>query len=188
MIMCKREFFLILSITVALFSCLPKKNDSLFQLETNSGISFINEIESSDENNVFKYRNFYNGGGVATGDLNNDGLPEVFFTANNGNNKLFLNKGNFQFDDITSKAGLNNQGRWSTGVVLVDVNADGWLDIYVCNAGNMMRPELRKNQLFINNKNLTFTEQAAAFGLDNNGYTTHASFFDFDLDGDLHGE
>lgn len=165
--------------------CEKKETNTLFQLESNSGISFVNNIESSDQNNVFKYRNFYNGGGVATGDLNNDGLPEVFFTANNGNNKLFLNKGGFKFEDITEKAGLNNEGRWSTGIVFVDINADGWLDIYVCNAGNMLQPALRKNQLYINNKNLSFTEQAANYGLDNDGYTTHASFFDYDLDGDL---
>lgn len=179
------KIYCLLAVISLVLSCNQKKADVLFELETNSGISFINTIESSDENNVFKYRNFYNGGGVAAGDLNNDGLPEVFFTANSGDNKLFLNKGNFKFEDITSKAGLNNKGKWSTGIVFVDINADGWLDIYVCNAGNMMQPLLRKNQLYINNKNLTFTEQAAAFGLDNDGYTTHASFFDYDLDGDL---
>ena len=179
------KIYCLLAVISLVLSCNQKKADALFELETNSGISFINTIESSDENNVFKYRNFYNGGGVAAGDLNNDGLPEVFFTANSGDNKLFLNKGNFKFEDITSKAGLNNKGKWSTGIVFVDINADGWLDIYVCNAGNMMQPLLRKNQLYINNKNLTFTEQAAAFGLDNDGYTTHASFFDYDLDGDL---
>lgn len=166
-------------------ACKKQRSDTLFQREENSGILFTNVIESTNEANVFKYRNFYNGGGVATGDLNNDGLPEVFLTANNGNNKLFLNKGNFKFEDITLKAGLTNNGRWSTGIVFADINADGWLDIYVCNAGNMMQPELRKNQLYINNKNLTFTEQAADYGLDNDGYTTHASFFDYDLDGDL---
>lgn len=183
-----KEFKMMRSICVLLMffcACDPKKKDTLFQAEENTGINFINTIESSDENNVFKYRNFYNGGGVAAGDLNNDGLPEVFFTANSGDNKLFLNKGNFKFEEITAKAGLNNKGRWSTGIVFVDINADGWLDIYVCNAGNMLQPALRKNQLYINNKNLTFTEQAASYGLDNDGYTTHASFFDYDLDGDL---
>jgi hypothetical protein len=179
------HFYIAIVCVVLLWGCKQKSSDTLFQPVTNSGISFENTIESTDQNNVFKYRNFYNGGGVAAGDLNNDGLPDVFFTANNGNNKLFLNKGNFQFEDITSKAGLNNTGRWSTGIVFVDINADGWLDIYVCNAGNMLQPVLRRNQLYINNKNLTFTEQAAAYGLDNDGYTTHASFFDYDLDGDL---
>lgn len=183
--MYRREICLLMTVLLLAIACNKKNNDTLFQLQNNTGINFINEIESSDDNNVFKYRNFYNGGGVATGDLNNDGLPDVFFTANSGDNKLYLNKGNFQFEDITEKAGLNNKGRWSTGIVFVDINADGWLDIYVCNAGNMMKPELRKNQLYINNRNLTFTEQATAYGLDNDGYTTHASFFDYDLDGDL---
>jgi enediyne biosynthesis protein E4 len=181
----KQKICFLLLLVCGVASCNQSKTNTLFQLDNNSGISFTNTIESSNENNVFKYRNFYNGGGVATGDLNNDGLPEVFFTANNGDNKLFLNKSNFQFEDITVKAGLNNKGRWSTGIVFADINADGWLDIYVCNAGNMMQPALRKNQLYINNKNLTFTEQAANYGLDNDGYTTHASFFDYDLDGDL---
>lgn len=135
--------------------------------------------------NIFKYRNFYNGGGVGIGDINNDGLPDVFFTANMGNNALFLNKGNFQFEDISSKAGFGTKEQWSTGVTMVDINHDGWLDIYVCNAGHLMNPELRKNQLFINLHNNTFSDSATAYGLDNNGYSTHASFFDYDMDGDL---
>ena len=122
---------------------------------------------------------------MAIGDLNNDGLPDIFFTANQGPNKLYLNKGNFQFEDISVKAGFTDKKQWSTGVTLVDINGDGWLDIYVCNAGNMFDSTLRKNQLFINNHDLTFTESAAKYGLDNDGYSTQASFFDYDLDGDL---
>jgi len=160
-------------------------HDTRFTLEDKSNIQFQNNIQETKEFNVFKYRNFYNGGGVATGDINNDGLADVFFTANQGSNKLYLNKGNLQFEDISEKAGFTNKPQWSTGVVLVDINHDGWLDIYVCNAGNMMQPELRKNQLFINNHNLTFTDSADAYGLADDGYTTHASFFDYDLDGDL---
>lgn len=160
-------------------------HDTRFTLEDKCNIQFQNNIQETKEFNVFKYRNFYNGGGVATGDINNDGLADVFFTANQGSNKLYLNKGNLQFEDISEKAGFTNKPQWSTGVVLVDINNDGWLDIYVCNAGNMMQPELRKNQLFINNHNLTFTDSAAAYGLADDGYTTHASFFDYDLDGDL---
>lgn len=151
----------------------------------NTGITFTNKLEETRDFNVFKYRNFYNGGGVATGDLDNDGLPEVFFTANQGANKLFRNLGNFKFEDISEKAGFGDKQQWSTGVVFVDVNADGWLDIYVCNAGQMLNRTLRKNQLFINNHDLTFTERASEYGLDNDGYTTHTSFFDYDLDGDL---
>ena len=157
----------------------------LFTLIENSAINFENKIIETKNLNVFNYRNFYNGGGVAVGDLNNDGLPDIFFTANQGANKLYLNKGNFQFEDISIKAGFVEKKQWSTGVVFVDINADGWLDIYVCNAGNMFDTALRKNQLFINNHDLTFIESAAKYGLDNNGYTTQASFFDYDLDGDL---
>lgn len=165
-------------------SCKNQLKETLFE-EVKTNIEFTNTLVESDAFNVFKYRNFYNGGGVATGDLNNDGLPEVFFTANQGSNKLYLNKGNFEFEDITQKAGITYNGEWSTGVVFVDINADGWLDIYVCNAGNMLQKEKRKNKLYLNNKNNTFTESAAQYGLDNDGYSTQASFFDYDLDGDL---
>lgn len=181
-----RNVIHLLLLVSILFACSSKQQkDSLFSLKENTGINFTNVLEESKEYNVFRYRNFYNGGGVATGDLNNDGLPEVFFTANQSSNKLFLNKGNFQFEDITAKAGITYNGEWSTGVVFVDLNADGWLDIYVCNAGNMLNKPLRKNKLYINNHDLTFSEKAAEYGLDNDGYSTHASFFDYDLDGDL---
>lgn len=180
-----RKKILIAAALFSLFSCRQQKEDTLFSVVENSNIRFVNTLNEAKDFNVFKYRNFYNGGGVATGDLNNDGLPEVFFTANQGPNKLYLNKGNWQFEDISASAGFGNKQQWSTGVVFVDINADGWLDIYVCNAGNMMDKPLRKNQLFINNHNLTFTEKASEYGLDNDGYSTQASFFDYDLDGDL---
>ena len=157
----------------------------LFQLMQHSGIEFTNTVKDNDTINILNYRNFYNGGGVATGDINNDGLADVFFTANQGSNKLFLNKGNFKFEDISAKAGFIDKLQYSTGVVMVDINNDGWLDIYVCNAGNMQNASLRKNQLYINNHDLTFTESAAKYGLDNDGYSTQASFFDYDMDGDL---
>ncbi len=153
--------------------------------KSETGIDFINKIENTDDGNIFNYRNFYNGGGVAVGDINNDGLSDVFFTANMGSNKLYLNKGDFKFDDITQKAGVAETDKWNTGVVMVDVNADGWLDIYVCNAGYRKFTKKQTNALFINNKDLTFTESAAQYGLDEGGYTTHAAFFDYDLDGDL---
>lgn len=167
------------------FSCSQKKEKPLFTLVENSNINFQNTVTETKDFNLFNYRNFYNGGGVAVGDLNNDGLPDIFFTSNQGPNKLYLNKGNLQFEDISAKAGFTDKKQWSTGVVLVDINGDGWLDIYVCNAGNMFDSTLRKNQLFINNHDLTFTECAAKYGLDNSGYTTQVSFFDYDLDGDL---
>ena len=150
-----------------------------------TGINFSNTVHDTKELNILNYRNFYNGGGVAIGDINNDGLADVFLTANQGSNKLYLNKGNFKFEDISDKAGFREKRQWSTGVVMVDINNDGWLDIYVCNAGSMDDPTLRKNQLFINNHDLTFTESAAQYGLDDPGYTTQVSFFDYDMDGDL---
>ena len=150
-----------------------------------TGIQFNNEVKDTKELNILNYRNFYNGAGVAIGDINNDGLADVFFTANQGPNKLFLNKGDWNFTDISANAGFKEKKQWSTGVVMVDINNDGWLDIFISNAGSMEDPSLRKNQLFINNHNLTFTEEAAAYGLDDAGYTTQVSFFDYDLDGDL---
>ncbi len=167
-----------------LFSCGKPQQDTLFVLEKNTGIDFANNIRNTQEFNIFQYRNFYNGGGVAIGDINNDGLGDVFFTANMGANKLYLNKGNFKFDDISEKAGIRNSGRWGTGVVMADINADGWLDIYVCNAGYQQGIS-NENELYINNRNGTFTEAAKQYGLAESGYTTHAAFFDYDLDGDL---
>ena len=157
----------------------------MFTLMDSTGIQFSNAVHDTKELNILNYRNFYNGGGVAIGDINNDGLADVFFTANQGSNKLYLNKGNLKFEDISDKAGFREKKQWSTGVVMADINNDGWLDIYVCNAGSMDDSSLRRNQLFINNHDLTFTESAAKYGLDDPGYTTQVSFFDYDLDGDL---
>jgi enediyne biosynthesis protein E4 len=149
-----------------------------------SGIAFANNIEDREGFNIFKYRNFYNGGGVAIGDINNDGLPDIFLTANMEKDRLFLNKGNFKFEDITETAGVGGNKPWSTGVVMADVNDDGLLDIYVSNAGNM-EGNNHDNDLFINNGDLTFTERAEEFNLAKSGFSTHASFFDYDKDGDL---
>jgi hypothetical protein len=177
-------FFLLLVFTS--IGCQKNKKESiLFSLQENTGINFTNSIQNSPDFNIFSYRNFYNGGGVAIGDINNDGLADIFFTANMGSNKLYLNKGNWKFEDISEKAGFADKKDWSTGVVFVDINYDGWLDIFVCNAGfiNGKKP---KCQLFINNHDLTFTDKAPEYGLTNEGgYTTHAAFFDYDLDGDL---
>jgi len=151
---------------------------------TKTGIQFTNTVENSKAFNIFNYRNFYNGGGVAIGDMNNDGFSDVFLTSNMGSNKLYLNKGDWNFEDISEKAGIEETEKWSTGVVMVDINADGFLDIYVCNAG-IRKGVGQENALFINNGDLTFTEKAAEYGLNENGYTTHAAFFDYDLDGDL---
>ena len=171
-----------------LIACNQKKDspaNTLFQKMDHTGIDFNNKVTNSRDFNIFSYRNFYNGGGVAVGDINNDGLADVFFTANMGSNKLYLNKGNFSFEDITTKAGVMEEEQWSTGVVMVDLNHDGWLDIYVCNAG-FVNGNVPESKLFINNHDLTFTESAAKYGLSNTGgYATHAAFFDYDLDGDL---
>ncbi|WP_224751238.1 CRTAC1 family protein, partial [Mucilaginibacter pankratovii] len=151
---------------------------------TGTGIVFANNVTYTEQLNVYTYRNFYNGGGVAIGDMNNDGLPDVFFCGNQQSNRLYINGGNFKFTDVTIKAGLSSAGVWSTGVTLADVNGDGWLDIYVCKSGDFSGKN-RSNQLFINNGNLTFTEKAAEYGLNNKGLCTHAVFFDYDKDGDL---
>ena len=156
----------------------------LFESMTNTGIEFTNTITDSKTENSFYFRNFYNGGGVAIGDLNNDGLPEVVLSSNMGENKLYQNKGGWKFEDISMKAGLRQDSMWSTGIALADVNADGWLDIYICSSGHINGGP-RRNKLYINNHNLTFTESAASFGLDHSGFSTQASFFDYDMDGDL---
>ena len=158
----------------------------LFQLETNTGIDFTNRAVNTDSANILSYRNFYNGGGVAIGDINNDGLPDIFLTSNMGPNKLYLNEGNWHFRDISAEAGFPaDKQQWSTGAVMADVNGDGWLDIYVCNAGHMENPALRRNQLFINDHHGGFKDSAWEYGLADSGYTTQASFFDYDGDGDL---
>lgn len=152
--------------------------------EHQSGLEFENTLEYDKDFNIYTYRNFYNGGGVAIGDINNDGLPDIYLTANMGPNKLFLNKGNFQFEDITEKAHVAGSKAWSTGVSMADINADGFLDIYVCNSGDI-KGDSRQNELFINNGDNTFVEQASQYGLDDSGLSTHAAFFDYDKDGDL---
>lgn len=165
---------------------IPQEKDFLFsQLSSDStGIEFINTVKNEKDFNIFKYRNFYNGAGVGIGDINNDGLPDVYLTSNMGGNKLFLNKGDFQFEDITNTSGTGGKRSWSTGVSMVDINHDGFLDMYISNAGNVEGDD-RKNELFINNGDLTFTEEAAKYNLDENGFTTHAAFLDYDGDGDL---
>src|SRR5688500_14132841 len=154
-----------------------------------TGVRFENRLTDTREMNVFTYRNYYNGGGVAIGDLTGDGLPELMLTANLGGNRLYVNQGSFRFRDVTEEARVGGKGFWATGVTFADVNADGLLDIYVCYAGNVAG-ERRANELYINNgvnaKGVpTFTEAAAKYGLADEAYSTHAAFFDYDRDGRL---
>ena len=140
-----------------------------------SGITFENTLPETPEANIITYEYFYNGGGVAAGDFNNDGLVDLYFTANLAENKLFLNLGNFKFKDITKSSGAGGKRGWKTGVSVADVNGDGFLDIYVCYSGDV-DPQHRHNQLFINNGNLTFTDKAAPMGVDDSGHHTRSIF------------
>lgn len=180
-----------------LFSCQEEEKTKapvLFDLvdPAQSGINFTNELTYDKDFNIYTYRNFYNGGGVAVGDINNDGLVDLYFTANMQKNRLFLNQGNFKFKDITDEAGVGGEKAWSTGVTISDVNGDGWLDIYVCNSGDL-RGDNKQNELFINqgidttstDKTIRFKEEAEKYNLADRGYGTHAVFFDYDKDGDL---
>ncbi len=193
-----RDIFGLIVLMVVLlliFSCSERKGkgsteEHLFTLMpqsvTNAG--FVNhldyEIQLKSKFNIYTYRNFYNGGGVALGDINNDGLLDIFMCSNMSSNVLYLNRSGFRFDDISASSGVEGKGRWSTGVSLADVNGDGFLDIYICNSGNIEGDD-RRNELYINNGDLTFTERAGEYGLDDGGYSTHAVFFDYDRDGDL---
>lgn len=162
---------------------LPSK--TLFtEVGEKSGISFVNKLEPTERENPYTYRSFYNGAGVTIGDINNDGLEDIYFAGNQVDNKLYLNKGNFLFEDITESAGVSCKNVWSTGVTMVDVNADGYLDIYVCKSGN---PDAlnRSNSLFINQGDLTFIDKASEYGLDVKGLSVSSAFFDYDKDGDL---
>ena len=172
---------------VGFLSACKKNESTLFtRLSAHeSGIHFRNILKEADpELSIMGYPYFYNGGGVAIGDINNDGLEDVFFTGNMVSNRIFLNKSNLAFEDISEHSGISAYKGWSTGVTMADVNEDGWLDIYVCRSGLPTESD-RKNLLFINNHDLTFTESASRLGLDDAGYSTQGSFFDFDLDGDL---
>ena len=177
---------IILLIIFFLLAGCKNNNAKLFTKlsERRTGIDFNNILKENETANVLNYSYFYNGGGVAVGDINNDGLPDILFTGNMVANRLYINKGNFSFEDITAKSGVAAMQGWCTGVTMVDINNDGWLDIYICRSGDI-NPAKRRNLLFINNKDLTFKESAQQYGLADEGYSTQASFFDYDKDGDL---
>ena len=175
---------------ISLLSCSRQNEESaapsaLFRLVPNeeTGIDFNNKLAYTEELNPYTFRNFYNGGGVGLGDINNDGLIDIFLSGNLVPNKLYLNKGNFQFEDISIPSGIGSEGVWTTGVSMVDINSDGLLDIYICKSGPP--GGVRHNELFINNGDLTFSERAEDYGIADEGLATHAAFFDFDKDGDL---
>ena len=170
---------------LVLFSCTPSA-DKMFTLMPSSvtGINFKNPLKETEQFNVLNYGYLYNGGGVSIGDINNDGLPDIYFTGNMVGSRLYINQGNFNFKEIAEQAGVFAAGYWNTGTTMADVNADGLIDIYVCRSA-AKNPDSRKNLLFINNGDMTFTEMGKQYGVDDSGYTTQAAFFDYDRDGDL---
>ena len=184
-----KNIFIYLSlISILLFSCKKEiQRPALFFDAVNSkesGINFSNDLTDTKDLNIVEYLYFYNGGGVAIGDINNDGLDDIFFTANQLPDRLYLNEGNMKFTDITENSGISLDNTWSTGVTMADVNNDGFLDIHISKLGNF-KDYPSHNLLYMNNGDGTFTESAGTFGLDFSGFSTQSTFFDYDRDGDL---
>jgi len=181
----KKIVYIFLLLSIAL-SCNRREGSTLFTAlsPASTGIDFENRLSETEAFNIIEYLYYNNGAGVAAGDINNDGLIDLYFSANQTGNRLYLNKGNLKFEDITEQAGVQGSGDWSTGVTMADVNGDGFLDIHVCNVGDYKKLE-GHNQLFINQGGLSFKEESAAYGIDFTGFSTQAAFFDYDLDGDL---
>ena len=171
-------------ILLLLWSCDNKSKRFELMKPNATGVVFSNELSYTEAFNPYTYRNFYNGAGVALGDINNDGLIDIYFTGNLVDNALYLNRGDFKFEDITETAGVACENIWSSGATFVDINQDGWLDLYVCKSG-MPGGKNRHNELFINQKDNTFKEASAEYGLNITGLSVQAAFFDYDLDGDL---
>lgn len=181
-----RNFRQLFLASTLLLSCSEKSPDtSLVKLSPRqTGIHFSNVLSQDPEYNIIEYLYFYNGGGVALGDINNDGLVDIFLTANQLPDKLYLNKGDMVFEDITKRSGVAGEGNWTTGATMADVNGDGYLDIFVCGVGNYKNFNGR-NRLYLNKGDMTFVDETEAYGLAFQGFSTHASFFDYDNDGDL---
>src|ERR1051326_2625889 len=148
-----------------------------------TGVNFVNRLPEDTSFNILSYLYYYDGGGVAVGDINNDGLPDLYFTSNLGPNHLYLNKGNYRFEDVTARAGVGDSAGWKTGVTMADVNGDGYVDIFVSGVDYLTMHG--RNVLYINNGDGTFTDRTEEYGLDHVGYATQALFFDYDGDGDL---
>ncbi|AXO80956.1 CRTAC1 family protein [Olleya aquimaris] len=185
-------FYKILFLIFLIFSCnkqikeniSPKKHLFKVLSPENTGVKFTNQLKEDANHSIINYIYFYNGNGLCAGDINNDGLTDLYFVSNQGENKLYLNKGNFKFEDITKKANIESLSDWNTGATMVDINNDGFMDIYLCSVSGILDFEGR-NELFINNGNGTFTEKAKDYGLDFKGYSTQSYFFDYDKDDDL---
>lgn len=183
------SLLVIFSISITFWNCKSfdtSKEETLFVNIPSkfSGINFVNTITPTDEINLLTYEYLYNGGGVGAGDFNRDGLPDLFFTGNMVKSEIFINKGNFEFQNITDQSGINTQDIWCTGVSVIDINLDGFDDLYIC-VGGPGNQSIHPNLLFINNQDLTFTESAKEYGLDASDESIQSLFFDYDLDGDL---
>ncbi len=178
------KYLTVLSLLV-LVGCQESKPTLFEKIDPSySGLNFSNDLSFDKDFNIFRYRNYYNGGGVALADVNGDGLLDIYLVANLTSNKLYLNRGDLKFEDVTEEAGVGGTRAWSTGVSVADVNGDGLLDIYVCNSGDI-EGDNKQNELFINNGDGSFSEEAEKYGLDDRGFSTHAAFFDYDKDGDI---
>ncbi|MBK9935637.1 MAG: VCBS repeat-containing protein [Cytophagaceae bacterium] len=187
--MTRRIIWIVLAWLV--FSCNKENSEPVFRLleSKDTGLDFVNKLTPTKDLNIFNYLYYYNGAGSGAGDLNNDGLIDLVFSGNQVDNKLYLNKGNLKFEDITIKSGFSAKKGWSTGVSLVDINQDGLLDIYICRVGDFLG--LKGHNLLFVCKNIDknglphYTEESAKYGLNLVGFGTQASFFDYDADGDL---